>query len=129
MLTGSLPFMADTAEAVMRMHVETNVVPPRQRLSELTVSDAIEALVLRCRQTHAEDRFASMSELAQVLTAEIDGLEGRNRSHGQSPSSRSAIVRGWPRFLREVRSAADLAAGRVGPGTQPGHHRHAGAAP
>ncbi|HNN95007.1 MAG TPA: HEAT repeat domain-containing protein, partial [Pseudomonadota bacterium] len=94
MLTGSLPFMADTAEAVMRMHVETNAVPPRQRLPELTISDAIEALVLRCLAKHAEDRFTSMSELAQVLTAEIDGLEGRNRSHGVGPSSRSAIVRG-----------------------------------
>ncbi len=94
MLTGSLPFMADTAEAVMRMHVEASAVPPRQRLATLVISDALEALVLRCLAKHGEDRFASMAELAQTLTQEIEKLEGRHRASGASQSGRAAIGRG-----------------------------------
>lgn len=94
MLTGSLPFMADNADAVMRMHVEASVVPPRQKLPSLAISDELEALVLRCLAKHVEDRFASMTELAQVISQEIEKLEGRYRASGTNPSGRSAIARG-----------------------------------
>ena len=65
------------------------------------------------------------------------GPHGRDRRAGgpqsqpraKSEQSLGDRARAGLRFLREVRSAADLAFGRVGPGTQPGHHRHAGAAP
>lgn len=94
MLTGSLPFMADNADAVMRMHVEASVLPPRQKLPSLVISDSLEALVLRCLAKHAEDRFSSMTELAQAIAQEIETLEGRHRSSGTPLSGRSLATRG-----------------------------------
>jgi len=106
MLTGVLPFMADTAEAVMRMHVEAPVVPPRQRVTDLTISDGLENLVLRCLSKHAEDRFASMSELAFALQQYIDDIEGRSLSLVISAPSNAASASGWMAVWRRTQGRA-----------------------
>ena len=74
MLTGSVPFTGLSAPAVLARHITVPPEPPRQRIPELPISDALEALVLRLLAKDREQRFPSMQEAGRALEAEIEWL-------------------------------------------------------
>ncbi|MGH3148015.1 MAG: protein kinase domain-containing protein, partial [Rubrobacter sp.] len=69
MLTGELPFEADTPVAVSMKHVNEPPRPPRE-LNQ-TVPEGMNALVLRLLAKNPEDRYAS----AAALVADLDRVE------------------------------------------------------
>ncbi len=73
MLTGELPFDADTPLGIAMKHVNGYVVPP-QELNP-TVPDGINAITLRLLAKNPDDRYASDSELIEDLERVCAGLD------------------------------------------------------
>jgi tetratricopeptide (TPR) repeat protein len=69
MLTGSLPFNSPTSTAVVMQHV--NKEPPSLRSINLSISPAVEAVVLRALAKRREDRPQSADALARELSAAL----------------------------------------------------------
>ncbi len=74
MLTGRLPFEADTYMGVLTQHMFVQPMRP----SDVGVADAelrpLEAVTLRCLEKNPADRFASMDELLASLGAVASGV-------------------------------------------------------
>jgi tRNA A-37 threonylcarbamoyl transferase component Bud32/tetratricopeptide (TPR) repeat protein len=67
MLTGRPPFTAPTPQAVMAAHVSEVPEPVTRHRS--AVSEALNALVMRCLEKKAADRWQSAAELVPLLKA------------------------------------------------------------
>lgn len=70
MLTGSLPFNSPTSTAVVMQHV--NKEPPSLRSINLSISPAVEAVVLHALAKRREDRPRSADALARELAAAVN---------------------------------------------------------
>jgi len=70
MLTGELPFVADSALALMMKHVQEEPQPPRQRRPDLDIPPDLEALVLKALSKDREDRPASAEAMLAALPGE-----------------------------------------------------------
>ena len=69
MLTGQLPFNADTFMGTLTMQIFNQPTPPRQLRPELAIPPGIEAVILRAMQKSPEDRYQSADEMAAALEA------------------------------------------------------------
>lgn len=76
MLTGQPVFTGRKPNDIMSAHVKQKVVPPRQRVPGLQISDALEAVVLRALAKDPEQRFPSMRALEEALESCIRALSG-----------------------------------------------------
>ena len=101
MLTGRLPFEADSALAVALMHLQEAPRPP----SELnpSVPPRLEQIVLRAMAKEPEMRFASAGEMRQALQS--------YQSFGQEQTT---VFRAIPAAAPAVRAGAGAAALAVG---------------
>jgi serine/threonine protein kinase len=72
MLTGSLPFNSSTSTAVVMQHV--NKEPPSLRSINLSISPAVEAVVLHALAKRREDRPQSADALARELGAAVNAI-------------------------------------------------------
>ena len=72
MLTGSLPFNSPTSTAVALQHVSKD--PPAIRSINLSVSLAVEAVVLRALAKQREDRPQTADALARELAAAVNSI-------------------------------------------------------
>jgi serine/threonine protein kinase len=72
MLTGSVPFNSPTPTAIVVQHV--NQQPPPLRALNLSISPAVEAVVLRAMAKRREDRPQTAGALAQELLAAVSGV-------------------------------------------------------
>ena len=77
MLTGEVPFDAETPMAVLRKHIESR--PPRLRQARLEVPPAVEAVVDRCLEKAPDRRFQTPQEMALTLKRAVPGLMPRSR--------------------------------------------------
>jgi eukaryotic-like serine/threonine-protein kinase len=73
MLTGELPFDADTPLGIAMKHVNGHVRQPKDL--NPSVPDGINAITLRLLAKHPEDRYASDSELIEDLERVCAGLD------------------------------------------------------
>jgi tRNA A-37 threonylcarbamoyl transferase component Bud32 len=71
MLCGVVPFNSPTATAVVMQHVQQ--APPPLRVLNVSVSPAVEAVVLRALAKRREDRQQSAKQLADELSAAVAG--------------------------------------------------------
>ena len=71
MLTGLVPFNSPTSTAVVMQHV--NKEPPSLRSIDLSISPAVEAVVLHTLAKRREDRPSSADALARELAAAVNG--------------------------------------------------------
>jgi serine/threonine-protein kinase len=69
MLTGKLPFEAQTPMEMVRKHLTEKVVPPRARRYDGAVSPDLDALVMRALSTEREGRPASADAMRDDLLA------------------------------------------------------------
>ena len=69
LLTGTLPFRAESFMAVLHRHATEPPEPPSRRAPQRAIAPAIEAVVLRCMAKRRADRFASAGDLARALEA------------------------------------------------------------
>src|SRR5690606_8286294 len=81
--TGKLPFVADTAMGVLTRHL-TEAPEPPSRIRE--IEPGLEAIILRCLEKRAGDRFQRMAEVAQAIRS--------LRQHHPSQSFEGAYVSG-----------------------------------
>ena len=72
MLTGSLPFNSSTSTAVVMQHVSKE--PPSLRSINLSISPAVEAVVLYALAKRREDRPQSADALARELGAAVNAI-------------------------------------------------------
>lgn len=67
MLTGRLPFEADSFMGVLTKHIYMNPVPPSHVLGARAELEPLESITLRCLQKKPSNRYASMAELIADL--------------------------------------------------------------
>ncbi len=66
LFTGTLPFEGDTPLAVVLKHVQEK--PPSPQAKNPKIDPKIAAIILKCMQKDAEDRFQSVNQLYEALT-------------------------------------------------------------
>ena len=67
MVTGVVPFDADNHISVAMKHIQDAVVPPSQKISYISVSKGLEAVILKCLEKHQSYRYQNASELLKDL--------------------------------------------------------------
>jgi serine/threonine-protein kinase len=95
MLTGKVPFTAESPVDIILKHLHEAPVPPRQLRPDLAIDAPLEAIVLRCMAKDRADRFQSMDELLGALKAVRQELTG-------AAGSRSAPLPVTPDSLRPL---------------------------
>jgi serine/threonine-protein kinase len=86
MITGEVPFDADTLMGVLTKHLYEQPVAPSDRQEGLSVPPALESLVMRCLAKNADERFQTMTELTNALDAVEAGL-GPEAVAGGAPTA------------------------------------------
>ena len=66
MLTGEVPFNADSFMGILTRHISDKPTPPRELREDIPVE--VEAIVLKALAKKPEDRYQSMAELAVVIS-------------------------------------------------------------
>lgn len=123
LLTGEMPFFGENVGAVFAAILETEVAPPSSRSSGLP--PGLDAVILRCLQRNADERWPSALELASAL-APYASDQGRTiaLAMGGRPSLRSlpeirSVVSRYatprPPAIVETISSVPPAAGSVPP--------------
>jgi serine/threonine protein kinase len=85
LLTGSVPFEAETTLSLIVRVMTEEVVPPRRRLPGLEVSAATDGLLTRCLAKDPRERVQSARELRDVLTGiarELISVQPRRADSG-----------------------------------------------
>jgi tetratricopeptide (TPR) repeat protein len=72
MLTGVVPFDADTPYAVILKHINDPLPGPRQRIPDLP--ESVEQIILKALAKNRDDRFQSAAEFRDALQKVKDGL-------------------------------------------------------
>ena len=67
MITGTLPFKADSFMAILTKHMFEAPAPPSSRVSDINILPEVDALVLKALAKKPSDRFQSMNDFAQSL--------------------------------------------------------------
>lgn len=67
MVTGVVPFDADNHISVAMKHIQDAVVPPSRKISYISVSKGLEAVILKCLEKHQSYRYQNASELLKDL--------------------------------------------------------------
>jgi len=74
MLSGKVPFSGETALGIITKHLTDEPVPPSQRNAERFVPSVLEDIALKAMSKAAADRYQTAGEMADALTAAVDGL-------------------------------------------------------
>ena len=98
LLTGTLPFDADSPVTIALKQVSEEPLPPRQR--NPAVPPALDAVVLRALQKDPADRFQDADEFIAALEAAMSGDLRRDRSRRSTTPSRSWRSRTAPTGAR-----------------------------
>jgi serine/threonine protein kinase len=104
LLTGEVPFEADTALSLMMKVLNEPIVPPRLKAPERAVSPALDALIARCLEKDPDRRYQSAQALRDALATLPEGHAGTDRH-----SSRSAHARHEPAQLTAADRKPDAA--------------------
>jgi serine/threonine-protein kinase len=74
LLTGHLPFVADTPMGMVLHHLQTLPEPPHEAYPDRGISQALSALVMKALEKDREARFANADEMRQALLSVAPGL-------------------------------------------------------
>jgi serine/threonine-protein kinase len=133
MLTGSVPFTADSFMGILTKHLLEPAVPPRKRRPDLDILPEVEAICLRAMEKERDKRFPDMDSFYRALGAaggmpfEPSGVFMAPKANLRYPAlaepnpdardSRTAIAASGPHGTfedeRPVRPAAGLGGGKV----------------
>jgi serine/threonine-protein kinase len=69
LLTGQVPFTADSFMGILTKHMLEPVIPPRQRRPDLDIPEDIEAVVMRAVQKERNARWEDMNAFCRALAA------------------------------------------------------------
>jgi serine/threonine-protein kinase len=79
LLTGRLPFEADTPTQVVLMHLSIPAPDPRQVAPERNIPESLTGIVARALTKDPEERFLSADEMAEALSQLMMELDGKSR--------------------------------------------------
>jgi tetratricopeptide (TPR) repeat protein len=111
MLSGQPPFTGATPQAVMAMHVTETPEPVTRHRS--TVSEGLNALVMRCLEKKAADRWQSAAELVPQLdafTTPSGGLTPTGTQPAALTSAEIAVQRAHPARVAGLFGLASIGA-------------------
>ncbi len=74
MVTGHVPFNGETAVEVAVKHLQEEITPPSESVSDIPYS--LEQIILKCTQKNSERRYENMGELIQDLKHSLVDPEG-----------------------------------------------------
>jgi serine/threonine-protein kinase len=74
LLTGDVPFTADSALGILTKHLTETVVPPRRRRPDWQIPASLEQVCLKAMQKRKELRYASASEMSDALLAALEDM-------------------------------------------------------
>ncbi|MGK4003092.1 protein kinase [Sorangium sp. So ce1036] len=77
MLSGKVPFDKGASVGTLMSHVNDQVPPMQRHNPALSISQTMEAIVLRCLEKDPAQRFSSMNELVAALKLTGDGPAAR----------------------------------------------------
>ncbi|MBN2203675.1 MAG: Stk1 family PASTA domain-containing Ser/Thr kinase [Thermoleophilia bacterium] len=92
MLTGRVPFDGDTEVAIAWQHVHE--APPRPRELQASVSEALEAVVLRALAKDPGERFQTAAEFAAALVAVVAAERPAAGADEDRPGAPAAVSQG-----------------------------------
>jgi serine/threonine protein kinase/outer membrane biosynthesis protein TonB len=93
-VTGRVPFQADTAVGFLLKHVSETPIPPRQFEPSADISPEMEAIILKAISKEPKDRFQSAGEMADALRT-IQASVGTGASNsGSIPVPASTMMPG-----------------------------------
>lgn len=97
MFTGAVPFTGETFMAVLAAHLNETPPPMRSIAPDLNISAELEAVIMRALAKQPDQRFQSMSEMAQSLlaTPEGSGAGPMTRHLGASDPALSVLPGGY----------------------------------
>jgi hypothetical protein len=88
MVTGRVPYLAETPMAVVVKHINDPMPPPRQVTPALP--EAVERVVLKALAKRPEDRYATAGDMVQALRAAIpETVVGQSTPRGEDATIRS----------------------------------------
>jgi tRNA A-37 threonylcarbamoyl transferase component Bud32 len=67
MVTGAVPFKADTFMGILTKHIFEAPVPPNQTSDQVQIPGEVEAIILKALAKDRDDRFKSMTEMAASI--------------------------------------------------------------
>ena len=112
LVTGSPPFEAETPIAVVLMHIQDPLPPPRQ--FDPAIPEEIERIILKATAKSPDDRFQSADDMARALRDALNAAV--TRAHAAPPGP-SDVTEGMER-LRQIsrpETASVLEAPRAAP--------------
>jgi serine/threonine protein kinase len=126
LLTGTMPFTASTAGAIMRQHLQEVVVPPSLRQPDREISPLLDRVVLRALDKRPDSRFPDAAAFARALCECV-----RRPRSPSLPASRPVRIETGATPGSPAADAAAHPVGRLAQGSDCGAfaHRDASAMP
>jgi len=96
MVTGRVPFDADSPLTVLLKHADETPVPPRKAARNVRISDELETAILRAMEKKPSDRWRSADAFAAALDAtpeSSDGIPVADVSMHETGESRTVVGR------------------------------------
>ncbi len=92
LLTGSVPFVGDSFMGVLTQHMFDSPAPLHEKNPGLQTPAALEQVVYRAMAKEPDERFQTMAELAEALTAALEGrvIASAKTQLGFAPNDPSA---------------------------------------
>jgi eukaryotic-like serine/threonine-protein kinase len=78
MLTGEVPFTADTFMGTLTKHMFERPVPPRQLRPDLRIAIPVEAVILKAMEKNPDERYQSMTEMGAALDGCARAIESES---------------------------------------------------
>jgi eukaryotic-like serine/threonine-protein kinase len=118
MLTGAVPFTADSFMGILTKHLLEPVVPPRKRRPDLEIPADVEAVCLRAMEKDRDKRWPDMDAFYQAL-GEAGGVPFEPSNVFIPPESSKAVALKYPRLTapNEVAARESKTAIAAGPPT------------
>jgi serine/threonine protein kinase len=92
MLTGRVPFMAESPVAISLKHIQTQPLPPREINSEIPQS--IEEVILKAMTKDANERYQQAQELSAAYWKALQKEQARLKDEEPVPPSTSPVEAG-----------------------------------
>jgi serine/threonine protein kinase len=96
MLTGKVPFTADSFMGILTKHMFEEPRPPSQMRPDLNIAAEVDAVVLRAMCKDRDKRYGSMSEFAAAIQ-QCESAPATVAPHGEVPSPRDVVLLTTPK--------------------------------
>ncbi|MEW5854251.1 MAG: protein kinase, partial [Myxococcota bacterium] len=112
LVTGDIPFKAETAVGIVTKHIMEAPVPPRQARPDLNISAEVEAIILKALHKNRDQRYQTAQELAETWKAFLE------HPRAAQTNNAATIAEAPRRGTMRIAPAAPTPGGRAQPATE-----------